>query len=295
MKQPAIPEFLQHKLWVTIYSVRRPVARGWTPSIFVFIVFVLFVSIYFIFMDGGQVRWALAIRSTVDPLGEGPRPLCWRKLVGSAPNADRGEGEKSLQWAWGLCQAWVVCEDYTCAGVATTCCVFCRWIYRPGTFDMSLYWSPWWLGRGEHEYEQQWYMDCYFSLIFNNPEKEAQANDLSNEQLKEQLKKMRTRNIATKKEHLESIKKRSITNHRQQSDNNKFRRQRPMCSPINWSEAYDSGFPKYFIVNMPERMKLCPFQLEDDIRCIIGVLLKLQPLAAILLSSKLEVNSKVRN
>ena len=43
-----------------------------------------------------------------------------------------------------------------------------------------------------------------------------------------------------------------------------------MCSPINLSEAYVSGFPKDFVVNMPQRRKLSSFQLEEDINSIIG-------------------------
>ena len=109
-----------------------------------------FLFIYFVFMDGGlarnpresdpgfgvQASWSVALPLLTVARGRG---VC----SGQVGSCTRHEwfGKTAHVRGWQQLSASSVGESIS--------------LHRPGMFDMSFYWSPWWLGRGEDEYEQQ--------------------------------------------------------------------------------------------------------------------------------------------
>ena len=102
-------------------------------------------------MGGGQVRWALATRSTEEPQGDGPRPWYPRELTSSAPTTGRGEGEMRRQGAgggrWG---SWKSREKaLSFAAAVTTRCAFLSLILYFSRSSFSFNWGRWWPGTRE--------------------------------------------------------------------------------------------------------------------------------------------------
>ena len=105
-------------------------------------------------------------------------------------------------------------------------------------------------------------MDINSSPILNNLIRKPNNDESINEQLKAQLEKLEREMEILKREHFEVIKSGKHLTNRQQTDNHVIR-QKLDFMPADLNSLYDNGLPKYFVLNMPERRKVCPFQMEN--------------------------------